>query len=169
MATHARPVNVGDLESLAPIDTAYAGARALEGVVSRAALHLYERSGHSFVSQTDAGAVTGFVLAQAIWSGDRAVVSVNRLALADDDDLESASALVKALSKSAYDSAVYHLEVALPSSDRAPRAALEAELFFELPNVVYARGLGSRAEVVARAAGGRVMGRVGDGRGGADG
>lgn len=165
MATHARPVNVGDLVSLAPIDASYAAARALEGVVSRAALHLYERSGHSFVAQTDAGAVTGFVLAQAIWSGDRAVVSVNRLALARDDDHDSATALVKALSKSAYDSAVYHLEVALPRSDSAARAALEAELFFELPNVVYARGLGSRAEIVARAA----TGHVGDGLGGSDG
>ncbi len=159
MAAHARPLSVGDLESLAPIDAAYAGARALEGVVSRAALHLYQRSGHSFVSEEGAR-VTGFILAQAVWSGDSAAVSVQRLALAADDDVAAAVALVKALSKSAYDSGVYCLEVALPQGDEAARAALEAESFFELPSVVYARGLGSRAALVARAAAGTGDGDV---------
>lgn len=164
MAAHARPLSVGDLESLAPIDAAYAAARALEGVVSRAALHLYQRSGHSFVSE-EGSRVTGFILAQAVWSGDNAAVSVQRLALAADDDVAAALALVKALSKSAYDSGVYHLEVALPQGDEAARAALEAESFLELPSVVYARGLGSRAALVARAAAGTGDGDVG----GADG
>lgn len=156
MAAYARPLSVSDLDALAPIDAAYASARGLEASVSRASLHLYERSGHSFVAQSSsdsaARAAAGFVLAQAVWGGDRAVVSVQRLALADEADLAAAVALVKAVTKSAYDSGVYHLELALPARDTAARKALEAEGFLELPSVVYARGLGSRAEQVERAA-----------------
>lgn len=151
MATHARPLNVGDIGPLTPIDAAYARARGLQEAVSRASLHLYQRSGHSFVAQSGQGAVSGFVLAQAVWGGDSAVVSVQRFALADDGDLDAALALVKALTKSAYDSGVYHLELALPKRDAAARRAFEAEGFVELPSVVYARGLGSRAEQVERA------------------
>lgn len=154
MAAYARLLSVEDLRALTPIDEAYALKRALPSAVSRASLHLYQRSGHSFVAYAEAGAaeVTGFLLAQATWSGDSAAVSVQRLALADDADVAAATALVKALSKSAYDAGVYHLELALPAGDAAARSALAAEGFVVMPSVVYARGLGSRAAQVALAA-----------------
>ncbi len=155
MAAFARLLNADDLGALQPIDKAYAKQRALVPAVTRASLHLYQRSGHSFVAYAEPGApeVAGFLLAQATWSGDSAAVNVQRLALAHDDDLAAATALVKALSKSAYDAGVYHLEVSLPAGDVTARSALAAEGFVLLPSVVYARGLGSKAAQVEMAAG----------------
>lgn len=161
-SAYARPLSIDDLDELLAIDVEYAAARGLEPLVSLASLHLYQRAGHAFVAHAgdetasaarrESSPATGFVLAQAIWGGDRATVSVQRIALKREADETAALALVKALTKSAYDAGVYQLEVSLPAADVAARRAFESEQFVTLPNVVLARGLVSRAGPIIRAA-----------------
>jgi len=71
------------------------------------ALRFYGRSGHSFVAD-EGGNLLGFVLAQAVWQGDRATVLATRIAA---ENGEVYTGLLRALVKSAYDANAY--EVAL--------------------------------------------------------
>jgi len=150
MDTHARPLEPDDGARLEAIDRAYAAAYGLEPRGGPASLRYFARSGHAFVAVGAAG-VLGFVLAQAQFDGERATVVAHRLATEPPGDPEALSALLKALTKSAYDAGVYDLRVELPSEDLAGAAALSVEGFAATPTVVSARYLGSRAASVAAA------------------
>ncbi len=84
------------------------------------ALKFFERSEHSFVAE-QGGQVLGLLLAQPVWQGDRPVVLVVQVLLADDAPPETASGLLHACVKSAYDTAVY--EVHFPLTPELEQAA----------------------------------------------
>ena len=108
MAMMVRPPLEADLTALTEIDSSYAKLHGLEPLLSEGALRFFGRTEHSFVAHPGQGAgAVGFVMAQAIWSGERPQVLVARIAT--DGTPGAAGALVKALVKSAYDSGVYDL------------------------------------------------------------
>ncbi len=160
MVVTARPPVEADLDALNLIDERYARGHGIERLVSAGSLRFFGRTEHSFVaeSSTDTGSrLLGFVFAQAVWSGERPQVLMQRLATANtatDPDLAAAAAasLAKALVKSAYDSGVYDLVTRVPATDVALRDLLQAEAFFEDEQVTYVRLLGSRGAQVAAAA-----------------
>jgi hypothetical protein len=143
MTVALRPVDVDDLDALAPMDAAYAADHAVAPVVGRPALAFYARSGHAFVAGPVA-APAGFVLAHAIWDGARPTVAVARLVATPDADGAVHRALVEAVVKSAYDAAVYDLTVDLPASDAAGAAAF-GEPWRERAVRRFERVLGARA------------------------
>ena len=143
--THARPLTPDDEAVLAPIDAFYAEKMGLESVLSRGSVSFYSRSGHSFVSMTSAE-VTGFILAHAVWNGTRPTVQVSRLAVADLGDDASREALLEALTKSAYDAAVYDLQVQHPQADEAGVKALQTKDYNTANITLYERVLGSRGQ-----------------------
>ena len=134
-----------DLEVLEPVERAYTESLGLEPALSLSSLTFYARSGHSFVAVTD-GQVSGFVLAHAVWNGTRPAVYVNHLAVADVQDGGSREALLEAVTKSAYDAAVYDIRVLHPQRDEAGQAALDTKQYKEAPITVYERILGSRGQ-----------------------
>jgi hypothetical protein len=138
-----RPVDVDDLDALAPLDAAYAAEHAVAPVVGPAALAFYARSGHAFVAGPVA-VPAGFVLAHAIWDGARPTVAIARLVAAPAAEGAVHRALVEAVVKSAYDAAVYDLTIDLPASDAAAAAAF-AEPWRERPVRRFERVLGSRS------------------------
>lgn len=140
MSVPLRPLDVDDLDTLVPLDAAYADRHGVAAAVSRASLAYYARAGHAFVA--GAPAARGFVLAHAVWDGARATVQVARLVAPDDDAVRRA--LVEAVVKSAYDAAVYDLSVDLPAADAAGVAAL-AGAWAERPVRRFERALGSRS------------------------
>jgi hypothetical protein len=141
--TFARPLSPEDQEVLGPLDTRYAGHFGLEPVVTRSSVSFYVRSGHAFVAVRHGEAV-GFVLAQAVWNGTRPTVYVNRLAVADRSDTEAREALLEAVTKSAYDAAVYDLQVQVPEADDGAAQALGVKSYTLRAERVYGRVLGSR-------------------------
>lgn len=150
MAITVRPPVDADLTALTAIDKRYAAEHAVEPLVTAGALRFFGRTEHSFVAEDLAAAdpgPSGFVLAQAIWSGERPQVLVARLATRASGP--AMNALVKALVKSAYDSGVYDLLARTPASDGALRTELAAEAFFVDPQVQYVRILGSRGVLAA--------------------
>ena len=151
---HARPLTPDDEDVLAPVDAAYARRFGLEPLVSRASLSFYVRSGHAFVA-VRSGQEVGFAFAQAVWNGARPTVYLNRLAVMDPDvvvDLDDASsgdlgarlALVEAVTKSAYDAAVYDLQALLPAGDALGRRAFIEKSYGLKDYVIFERTLGSR-------------------------
>ncbi|PNY80196.1 DUF1999 domain-containing protein [Deinococcus koreensis] len=90
---------------------------------SPAALKFYERSEHSFVAD-QGGTLQGFVLAQAVWQGDRPTVLIRTLSQTPDAPAGTPEGLFQAVIKSAYDTAVY--EVHFPVSP-ALHAVAQAE------------------------------------------
>ena len=150
MSTRVRPLDEADLPALAAIDAAYAAAHGLEGAVSPGALRFFGRNEHSFTAEDDGGGPTGFLLAQAVWTGDRPLVLVTRLAARPDAE-EDQAALVRALVKSAYDAGVYDLLARAPRTDPGLQAALAAEAFPPDEQLAFVRVLGSRG--AARQAG----------------
>ena len=78
------------------------------------ALRFFARSGHSFVAANELG-IQGFVLAQAIWQGDRATVLVTRIA---SNDNATYKGLLNALIKSAYDANAYEVALLVAQKDR---------------------------------------------------
>jgi hypothetical protein len=159
MDTHARPLEPEDAPAIDEIDAAYAAAYGLERRTGTASLRFFARTGHAFVAEGEGG-IRGFVLAQAVFDGERPTVVAGRLASPPPGDDEALRALLRALTKSAYDAGVYDLRVEVPAADAAGGAALEAERFGAAPATVYARHLGSRAAAVAAAAGGAGSGWV---------
>jgi hypothetical protein len=145
----ARPLSQDDEKLLTEIDKSYAESVGLQPFLSRSSLHFYVRTGHSFVA-VKAGQPTGFVLAQSVWNGTRPTVYVNRLAVADVADTASRLALLEAVTKSAYDAAVYDLQVLHPLADEQGLAALAEKQYGERPFRVYERVLGSRGQSVRR-------------------
>lgn len=141
--TFARPLSPDDQEVLEPLDVAYAGHFGLEPVVTRSSVSFYVRSGHAFVA-VRRGETVGFVLAQAVWNGTRPTVYVNRLAVANLADTEAREALLEAVTKSAYDAAVYDLQVQVPKADDGAAQALGVKSYTLRAERVYGRVLGSR-------------------------
>lgn len=122
--------------------TAFEARWLPQGRTSRsgeAALRFFARSGHSFVAEAEE--VQGFVLAQALWQGDRATVIVSRL-LANGP--EAYEALLRALEKSAYDAGAY--EVALFADEESPLAEAAKKAAFVPGPRLFVRVLGSRKE-----------------------
>lgn len=102
--------------------------REREGRLSSsvAALKFYGRSGHSFAA-VRTSTLLGAVLAQSVWQGDKPIVLVRTVLI--DPQLSPATAediragLLRALFKSAYDTAVYEVHFLTQ-----PGASLPAEL-----------------------------------------
>lgn len=107
---------------------------------SHAALKFYERSEHSFVADDDE--VRGFVLAQSVWQGDRPVVLVRTVCMAEGAGDDIVRGLLRAVVKSAYDSAVY--EVHFPATPELMPAAHAEEAHLVASYAVV--HLGTRAE-----------------------
>jgi Protein of unknown function (DUF1999) len=143
VSVFARPLTQDDEDVLAELDKCYGQQVGLELFLSRSSLHFYVRTGHSFVA-VRSGQPTGFVLAQSVWNGTRPTVYVNRLAVANLEDTESRLALLEAVTKSAYDAAVYDLHVQHPSADVEGLGALAEKQYVEKPFRIFERILGSR-------------------------
>lgn len=120
-----RPLDAGDGGSVEAIDRADAARAGRAPVATRGALAFYGRSGHSFVAW-GTEEPRGFALAQAVWDGARATVRVATLALADPNDDEARTALLEAVTKSAYDAAVYELVFDVADDEAAMRRLLQA-------------------------------------------
>ncbi|WP_261663724.1 DUF1999 domain-containing protein [Deinococcus sp. Marseille-Q6407] len=88
--------------------------REREGRLSTSlgALKFYDRTGHSFAALRE-GQLAGMVLAQSVWQGDKPIVLVRTLltdpALPGEMRREIYHGLLRALFKSAYDTAVYEV------------------------------------------------------------
>lgn len=144
MAIHARPLDADDADALIAIDRAYAGANGLEPSVTIANIRFFCRSGHAFSAVDDDGELRGFVLGHAVFDGERPTVRTARVASAPPGDEAALRALLRALTKSAYDAGVYDLQIDVPSADLAGSAALALESFVPRDVVAYGRTLGSR-------------------------
>ncbi len=141
----ARPLSQDDEEPLGLVDKTYAEGVGLTPFLSLSSLHFYVRTGHSFVS-VRSGEPSGFVLAQSVWNGTRPTVYVNRLAVADVADHDSRLALLEAVTKSAYDAAVYDLHILHPISDEQGLVALAEKQYAQRPFRIFERVLGSRGK-----------------------
>ncbi len=148
MAIRVRPLNESDAGSLLPVDDGYAAQHGVEGMANPAALRFFERSGHSFVAElvdaSEAARSVGFLLAQAVWSGNRPVVHLMRAAAESQVGADVCGALVRALVKSAYDAGVYDLLARVPGSDADLEQHLLAESFQPDTHRSFVRVLGSR-------------------------
>ena len=113
---------------------------------SLAALRFYARSEHSFAAvehpDDDPSTVHGFVLAQSVWTGDRPVVWLSRLRVHPDAPAGTLPGLLHAVTKSAYDAAVYEIHLAADAA-LLPHAQREGYKDAGLRHLV--RHLGSRA------------------------
>lgn len=98
---------------------------------SAPALKFYERSEHSFLAEEPDGAAQGFVLAQAVWQGDRPIVLVRGVTLRPGAPEETAAGLLRAVIKSAYDSAVYEIHFPLTPALHAAACAEGAHVIGE--------------------------------------
>lgn len=143
--TFARALSQDDGDDLAAIDQAYAQHFGLEPILTRSSLNFYTRTGHAFVGVKE-GEMTGFAAAQSIWNGTRPTVYLNRLAVMNLADTESRLALIEAVTKSAYDAAVYDLQVQLPKGDKFGTHALADKGYSEVEVVTFTRILGSRGQ-----------------------
>lgn len=141
-AVFARPLEPNDLDDLEPLDRAYAERFGLEPLITKSSVGFYVRTGHAFTA-VRSGETVGFVFAQAVWNGTRPTVFVDRLSV-PDGSAGAYEALLEAVTKSAYDAAVYDLRVLVPEADEGATAALEVKLYSPRPERLYARTLGSR-------------------------
>lgn len=141
--TFARPLSPDDQEALELLDATYAAHFGLEAIATRSSVSFYVRTGHAFIAVRD-GEPVGFVLAQAVWNGTRPTVYVNRL-VAELTDTEAREALLEAVTKSAYDAAVYDLQVQVPEADDGAAQALAVKRYALRAERVYGRVLGSRS------------------------
>lgn len=151
MDAHARPLEADDAPDIETIDADYARAFGLEPRAGTASLRFFARTGHAFVAERG-GSVCGFVLAQAVFDGERPTVLAARLASRPLGDDEILKALARALTKSAYDAGVYDLRVELPERDAAAADALAGEGYVAAPVSVHVRQLGSRGAAAAAGA-----------------
>ena len=92
-------------------------------------LRFYARSEHSFacidaaLADSEPTSVLGFVLAQSVWMGDKAMVWISSLRIHHDAPAAVLPGLLHAVTKSAYDGAVYEIHLAadkalMPFADR---------------------------------------------------
>lgn len=140
---HARPIEDEDGEALGGIDLAASERAGQEPMLSAGALSFYARSGHAFVAIRD-GRPCGFALAQAVWDGRRPTLRLRPLAVADAADDEARAALLEAVTKSAYDAAVYDLVADAAEGDLRTQSILEREGWRPEPVRSFRRTLGSR-------------------------
>jgi hypothetical protein len=113
-----------DLELAMLEDPAFDGLpdreRASRLRTSLAALRFHARTEHSFVAADGLDAlapVLGFVLAQSVWMGDRPLVWVSSLRVHPDAPAGAGAGLLHACVKSAYDTAVYEVHMAVSEAD----------------------------------------------------
>ncbi|MFC6590803.1 DUF1999 domain-containing protein [Deinococcus lacus] len=107
---------------------------------SLSALKFYERSEHSFVcAAAESLDLRGFIFAQSVWQGDKPAVLVRSLVLSEAAPAEAAAALLRAVVKSAYDSAVYEIHYPGGLLPGLPESVLD------LPDVDGAQGCGGWA------------------------
>jgi hypothetical protein len=137
-----RPLEVDDGDAPAALDAHHAARAGHEPVATRGALSFYARSGHAFVAEDGEG-VRGFAFAQAVWDGTRPTVQLQTLAT-EAADAEARAALLEAVTKSAYDAAVYDLVARAPHGDPALHELLEREGWRAEPVSLLRRTLGSR-------------------------
>lgn len=145
MAIHVRPLDADDDAHLAAIDAGYARRHRLEPVLTRGSVSFFARSGHAFVALDEDGP-RGFALAQAVWDGTRPTLRLQRLALGREADRGAGEALVEAVTKSAYDAAVYDLVAEVPDDDADADGLLRGRAWSPLPRRLYERRLGSRGD-----------------------
>jgi len=139
---HYRFIEEPDYEALAELEKELLPGRPDSFYRCRpAALRFFARSNHSFVA-ADEGGLHGFVLAQAVWQGDRATVLVSRIAAKDG---QVYTGLLRALLKSAYDANAYEVALLLNRDERGDlfRAATEND-FRSSGLEMLVRVLGSR-------------------------
>ena len=141
MGARVRPLTVDDLDALAGLDAAYAERHGVEPRLTLASATFHARSGHSFILEAEGGAAEGFVLAHAVWNGERPVVRATRLVA---EESGARAALAESLTKSAYDAAVYDLEVEVPDDDAGLGESLGGARFRPAPSRLFRRTLGSR-------------------------
>lgn len=132
-----------DTDILLEIDSSYAAAFDLEVTASRGSASYHARTGHSFVALLGQEA-RGFVLANAIWTGGRPTLRLERVAVRDPRDRAARMALLDAVVKSAYDAGVYDLLADHPAGDELGAEALAANGFRTRPVHSYGLVLGTR-------------------------
>lgn len=140
---HARPLNLEDGDALETIDVAASERAGQDPMLTAGALGFYARSGHAFVAVRD-GEPCGFALAQAIWDGRRPALRLRPLAVGQPSDDEARGALLDAVTKSAYDAAVYDLVADAAEGDLRTQSLLEREGWRPAPVRSFVRTLGSR-------------------------
>jgi Protein of unknown function (DUF1999) len=90
--------------------------RELQLRTSLPSLKFYARSEHSFAAVDDPNLeltlVLGFILAQSVWMGDKAIVLISSLRVHPDAPAGTLAGLLHAVTKSAYDGAVYEVHLA---------------------------------------------------------
>lgn len=148
MACFAKAISQDDEDALTPIDQAYAEAFQVEPLIQRSSLSFFERTGHAFTA-LNMGEAVGYVFAQAIFNGTRPTVLVSRLAVRSDDDAvaqDARAVLAHAVTKSAYDAAVYDLLVLLPEADTAAQQAFVQNQYDKSNITALTRILGSRGQ-----------------------
>ncbi len=112
-------------------------------------LRFYSRSEHSFVaveaSSVDAetSTVYGFILAQSIWMGDKALVYISSIRVHPDAPSGCLPGLLHCVTKSAYDGAVYELQLL---ADSHLEAIAIREGYKDSKNKLLQRILGSRSD-----------------------
>lgn len=143
MRTFARPIELKDAETLKNIDKIYAQQCAETSKLTKGSLNFYIRTGHAFIAIRNNKAI-GFVFAQAIWNGMRPTVFVDYIAVIEKTDLEARLIMLEAVTKSAYDAAVYHIQVQVFTKDTVAIQALLEKQYYEKPLRVYERILGSK-------------------------
>lgn len=141
MSLLVRPLTAEDLEDLLPLEESYSSESGSDPLVTQAALSFYERTGHSFVLE-ELGEPTGYLLAQAVWDGQRPTVTVRRSVASSG---AGRKALLEAVTKSSYDAGVYDIVVEQPEGDEAGKVALAASGYTARPTRLYSRVLGSRS------------------------
>lgn len=140
---HARPLSPEDGPLLSAIDDAAAERGGQGPLLNAGSLSFYARSGHAFVAIRD-GEPCGFALAQAVWDGHRPTVRLRPLAVAEAADDAARDALLEAVTKSAYDAAVYDLLADADEGDAHLRSRLTRADWRPEPVRTFRRTLGSR-------------------------
>ena len=139
----ARPLQADDSEPLKLIDETYTKFFSLESKLTKGSLNFYIRTGHAFTAVRKSE-IVGFILAQAVWNGNRPIVFINHMAVADIKDLAARLAMLEAVTKSAYDAAVYDIQVQIPTKDIVAIQSLAEKQYDKRDLSIYERILGSR-------------------------
>lgn len=104
-----------------------------------ASLRFFQRTEHSFVAEAD-DVLYGAVFAQSVWHGDKPTVWISRIMMHPDAPETALAGLLKACSKSAYDTAIYEVHACF-----TPEQVSSAE-GFRAQGIYAVRHLGSRSE-----------------------
>lgn len=105
---------------------------------SAGSLRFFSRTGHSFVA-LEAQNIQGYVLAQAVWQGERVTVLITRLVASEAAVYQQ---LLEGVVKSAYDAGVYEVALHLIPPNPPLQEALASTGFTLGPAVLASRRLG---------------------------